>query len=67
MDDHFLQCLNETKTNPYFHLKSYGYSGVETYLTLLYPLITFSIMNHDLVIIIQGVASTLGISLFYEF
>ena len=60
MEDHFLECLNETKTNPYFHQPSYGYQYVETFLTLLYPLITFSIVNGDVTILIQGIVSTMS-------
>ena len=60
MEDHFLECLKETKTNPYFHQPSYGYQDVETFLTLLYPLITFSIVNGDVTILIQGIVSTIS-------
>lgn len=60
MEDYFMQCLNETKSNPYFHQSSLGYHYVETFLTLLYPLITFSIVNDELIIFIQGIVSTLS-------
>ena len=60
MEDYFMQCLNETKSNPYFHQSSFGYHYVETFLTLLYPLITFSIVNDEVIIFIQGIVSTLS-------
>jgi hypothetical protein len=60
MEDYFMQCLNETKSNPYFHQSSFGYHYVETLLTLLYPLITFSIVNDEPIILIQGIVSTLS-------
>lgn len=60
MEDYFMLCINETKSNPYFHQSSLGYQYVETFLTLLYPLITFSIVNDEPIILIQGIVSTLS-------
>lgn len=60
MEDYFMQCLNETTSNPYFHQSSFGYHYVETFMTLLYPLITFSIVNDEVIIFIQGIVSTLS-------